>query len=190
MRHPSKYSLQGTTLFIAGFFIVGLLVSNVALLVQNRDLKLKAIGENLVPTVGRTMPPISGIDINDEKLDFRWNSDESKTLLLIFSPRCGFCHENMPSWNSIIEKIDKENFRILAVSSVQEGTKEFVEKYNLKGFPVISEPDARILVDYGMQVTPQTVLLDGNGRVEKIWLGAIQNDQKPEIEEVLFGNYQ
>lgn len=181
------YKISKTTVFTVGIVIVALFVLNILLIIQNRNLRNNSstTSREIVLQEGKIVKPISGVDIEGKKQSFEWGTDERKTLMMIFSPRCGYCHENMPMWNEIIDKADKSSFRIVAASSVPDGTKEFAEEYQMKNIPIIAETNPGIKVDYVMYLTPQTVLLKPNGEVEKVWIGPIQDGIKTEIESYL-----
>ena len=175
------------TIGLVGLLTISLLLLlNVVLLIQNRALKSaerKAVGVSL--SEGRSMPAIAGFDLAGRERVFEWNTDTRKTLLFCFSPRCGYCKANMPNWLAIIKTIDRSAFRVVMVSSISEGAKEYLDQYNIRDIPVLIEPSPTVLVDYAMHVTPQTVLLDPGGRIENAWPGVFTQQQKPLIEQAL-----
>lgn len=186
MSEPSVYKINKWTIWIAVVLIIGLLIFNILLLIQNRNLKTSTQrrSENLL-TPGKVLPPLSGITISGSKEKIEWNKDNRKTLILIFSPRCGYCHENMPNWKSILQTIDRTKFRPVLVSIIPEEAKEYLEKYSLADMPNFIEPEPQAKVEYAMHLVPQTLLVDPNGKLEKIWIGLIQDEQKGEIENYL-----
>ncbi len=164
-----------------------LLLLNIFLFVQNRNLKVNSDGRNreIVLKEGKALLPLVGIDADEIKQTLDWGKDGRKTVVMIFSPQCGYCRENMPIWNEIISKADKSLFRIVAASSIAEGAKEFVEAYEFKGIPILIEPEPRSKVEYVMYLTPQTILVDQTGKIERVWIGPVQNEKKSEIETSL-----
>jgi len=169
---------------------VALVALNVGLVVQNRTLKAAAGngggGRAIVLPPGKSVPALSGLDSEGRQLVFDYGSDQRKTLLFVFSPRCPYCTKNMPNWNALTLGLDEKEFRVVAVSTVPEGVKEYVEKNGFKNVPVITTPDPKDKVAYEMNVTPQTVLIGADGTVEKVWTGLIQGAEREDIEK-LFG---
>jgi len=91
----------------------------------------------------------------------------------------------MPNWKAIAQGLDRNAYRIVAVSILSEGVKEYMAQHELTDVPVIAEVDPKNRVSYEMTVTPQTILIDSDGKVEKVWTGFIQGDELSEIERVL-----
>jgi peroxiredoxin len=134
---------------------------------------------------GKALPTLTGLDTEGRKLTFDYGSEPRKTVLLVFSPRCTYCTENMPNWNAIARGLDAKSFRVVAVSTVSEGVKEYVAEHEFKNVPIIADPDPKNRVSYEMNLTPQTVLIGPDGTAEKVWTGLIQGDERDEIEQYL-----
>lgn len=185
---PNKiYSFSRTNAILAVLLMVGLSSLNILLFVQNRNLKVTSDCRNreIVLKEGKSLIPLSGIDIDEMKQSFEWGTEGRKTLVMIFSPQCGYCRENMPIWNEIISKADKSAFRIVAASSISAGAKEFVEEYEFNDIPILIETEPESKIEYVMYLTPQTILLNQSGEIEKVWIGLIQNEKTSEVESHL-----
>jgi peroxiredoxin len=91
----------------------------------------------------------------------------------------------MPNWKAIAQGLDRKSYRIVAVSILSEGVKEYVAQHDLPDVPVIADVDPKSRVAYEMTVTPQTILINSDGKVEKVWTGFIQADERNEIERSL-----
>jgi peroxiredoxin len=173
------------------FVLLGaaLVALNVGLVVQNRTLKAAAAGGGgsraIVLPPGKSVPALAGLDSEGRQLVFDYGSDPRKTLLLVFSPRCPYCTKNMPNWNALTLGLDEKEFRVVAVSTVPDGVKEYAEKHGLNNIPVITTPDPKDKVAYEMNVTPQTVLIGPDGTVEKVWTGLIQGAERDDIQKYL-----
>lgn len=182
---PSKYEISLTTMLVALLLIVGLLSLNIALIYQSRKVKAAVYNGEMSLSLGKKMLPISGIDYEGQKRIFAWEQDNRRTLLLVFSPKCGACIENIPNWKAILHQIDESKFRVIIISSFSDKAKEFVDRYELGNFPTIIEPNPKIFVEYLLHLTPQTILISPSGEIEKVWLGSIQDDQKESVEKSL-----
>ncbi|HYP52143.1 MAG TPA: redoxin domain-containing protein [Pyrinomonadaceae bacterium] len=180
----SAYEISKRKVFLFLLLVIALVVMNAVLVLQNRDLK-SADGRSLVLKPGKVVPALAGVDTNGRKVTFDYANDQRKTVLLVFSPRCTYCTENMPNWRAITQGLDAKSFRVVAVSSWPEGVKEYAADHGLTNVPVIAEPDPKNRVAYEMNMTPQTILIDPKGKVEKVWTGLIQEDERAEIEQAL-----
>jgi peroxiredoxin len=186
---PSVYQISKKRLALLVLLTITLVVLNIVLAVQNRKLKAtsgtgggsRAI--SLKP--GKSLPPLIGFDANSNKLTFDYGNDYRKTVLLVFSPRCPYCAENAANWKALTQGIDAKSFRVVAVSTLPEGVKETLGKYGLNDVPVIVQPDPKNRVAYEMNLTPQTVLIDSGGKVEKVWTGVIQGQERSDVEQTL-----
>jgi peroxiredoxin len=178
-------SKRGTILVL--LLTLTLLILNVSLIIQNRRLRSLAALENrsIVLKEGSIVPALSGLDLDGQKISLNYQDDPRKAVMLVFSPRCGYCTENMPNWQSIAQNLDRKRYRILAVSITADGVKEYVTQHSLPDVPIIADVEPRSRVSYEMNVTPQTILIDSQGRVEKIWTGVIQPDERTEVEHSL-----
>jgi peroxiredoxin len=163
---------------------------NVALLVQNRTLKAAAAkpgggSRSVALKAGKALPTLTGLDAEGRKLTFDYGADLRKTVLLIFSPRCPYCTENMPNWRALAQGIDPKSYRVVAVSLLPEGVKEYVATHGLSDVPVIADPDPKNRVAYEMNLTPQTLLIGQDGTAEKVWTGLLRGAERDEVEQLL-----
>ena len=67
---------------------------------------------------------------------------------------------------------------------MSKGAKEYWENNGFDDIAVISEIDPKIKSDYNTNITPQTLLIGSDGRVERVWIGVI-GDRWPELEQAL-----
>ena len=125
--------------------------------------------------------------------DFKAESTEGKTLslsdfkgkivVLYFYPKDSTpgCTREACSFRDNQAKLKRKGAVVLGVSKDSLKSHEsFKEKYNLN-FPLLSDPDKKIIQDYGvwkekklygktsMGVERSTFLIDGEGIVRKIW---------------------
>jgi peroxiredoxin len=178
----SKIELSRSTVIIASFFISALFILNIVLVIKNQA---NTNAKNKEPKVGMKMSHFSGFNEKDEEVSFEWGKDNRKTLVLVFSPTCGFCKKNMANWQAILKDIDRTKFRPLLVSGITTNVMEFIEYYKIENVPILFRPEPKLVVEYAMHITPQTIIMDSNGTVEKTWIGAFQPEQKSEIEQTL-----
>jgi len=164
--------------------VVGL---NLLLLKQNRDLKIamaKSPRETVVKP-GRVLPALHGKTINGESLTVSYGNDIRKTVLLVFAPGCDFCSQNMPNWHSLIRSLDPNTYRVVALSIRSDGSRQYVKTYGLTAIPAITELDPKDRVNYELNVTPETILIDPDGKVEAVWTGVFGEEERKQIKEML-----
>ena len=178
-------SKRGTILLLV--LTLTLLVLNVSLIIQNRSLQSLTTRTKRAMALqeGTIVPAISGLDLNGNKISLNYQDDPRKAIMLVFSPRCAYCTENMPNWQSIAQSIDPKQYRIMAVSTTAEGVKDYVAQNGFPNVPIIADVEPKSRVTYEMNVTPQTILIDSQGRVEKVWIGLIQPNELTEVQRFL-----
>lgn len=176
-----KITKNAAILFV--LLVFALIVLNASLIIQNRSLRGAAGTRSPVLQPGSLVPSLSGKDLDGKDFTLSYSNDSRKVVLLVFSPRCGFCTKNMPNWQAILQSLDRNSYRIVAVSIVSEGVKEYVNQYKLTDVPIIAEVDPKSRVSYEMNVTPQTILINPDGKVEKLWIGMFSPAERSEIEQ-------
>jgi len=125
------------------------------------------------PDKGDTAPDFTLSDLNGTKhtlSDYR-----GRVVLLNFWAKwCAPCVSEMPSMESLHEKLKGEKFIILAVSVDKGDTssiKKFVEKKHFS-FPVLHSPDGLVQKRYKAGAIPTTFVIDKNGTIYSRILGA------------------
>jgi peroxiredoxin len=134
------------------------------------------------------VPPLVGIDLKGEEVKVEYPSSK-KTVLFWFSATCPSCEHNLEFWKEIYQKHSSAKLRFFGVTnSGEEKTKEFVDKFQLE-FSVLIVSDFSLLDQYRVEVIPQTMLIDNNGIVGKVWPGPLSESYKKEIEEMISSSY-
>jgi hypothetical protein len=93
-------------------------------------------------------------------------------LVYVMNPSCVWCDRNLQNI-SALAPVAAKRYRLVAIST--EPTPEIVRAYVQKsGFtlPTYVRPSSETVVSLAIGSTPQTLLIDTNGRVEKAWPGA------------------
>ncbi|HSB04322.1 MAG TPA: TlpA disulfide reductase family protein [Thermodesulfobacteriota bacterium] len=86
-------------------------------------------------------------------------------FLNIWATWCPPCREEMPSMESLYQRLKGRDFEMLAVSIDQGGEKvvrPFAAKYGLT-FPVLLDPDSKTKRLYGLTGIPESFMIDKNG---------------------------
>ncbi len=158
------------------------------LLVQENQKLRKALdrprGSFKILNPEEKVPSLIGINLDGEEFKIEYPSSK-KTVLFWFSSACPSCEHNIKFWKEIYQKHSSEKLRFLGVThSGEEKTEEFVKKFQLE-FPVLIVSDFSLLDQYKVEVIPQTMLIDTNGVVQKVWPGPLLDNYKKEIELML-----
>lgn len=167
-----------------------LLAINIALILQNSRLKaqLSLPPPTLEAATGAQMPDLRGFDLAGKPVQVLYGKDQRKVLLLVYSPTCPFCDENWPRWQQLISSLNRSTVRPVAVDVTSTTSANFVSQHQLAELPVFQKVDPRDVVNYRFQLTPQTILLDHEGRVEKVWTGVLNDSAVAELKQRLGGS--
>lgn len=162
-------------------------IANMYLLKENGELKALAkarIQSNqLLP--GMSVPALAGFDVEGKRISIDYGHDNRPTLLLVFSPTCGACDLNWPTWKHILAATDQRSFRIALVDSSSFLAPAYVRSHGLTGLRVFGQVDPDVWLAYKLGLTPQTILIDPYGRVERLWIGVIQGVRLTDLENAL-----
>jgi AhpC/TSA family len=163
-----------------------LLAANIALIQQNSQLKarLAAPPPQLEAAQGAQMPDLRGFDLAGKPVEVLYGKDPRKVLVLVYSPTCAFCKQNWPKWQAMITSLDPSAVRTVAVDVTSSSSEIFIQQHQLAGLPVFQKVDPQATVDYRFQLTPQTILVDPAGKVEKVWTGVLNDSTLSEIKRL------
>ena len=181
-----SWNVETPTGLLLGALMLALVLSNVALLRQNQALKqtLSVRSEPAYLAPGKTLDSLRGLDLQGQDLWVEAAEASDKTVLLVFRPSCPWCQENMGNWTALLDQTDPERFRFVAVSTRDEGVAEYLDQNpRLAELPVIATPDPDDRLRYRLFDTPQTIVLDRQGRVEKIWVGSMTSRLRADVED-------
>ena len=128
------------------------------------------------------MPDLRGFDATGRPLEVLYGKDNRKVLVLVFSPTCAFCDENWPKWQQVISALDQSAVRPVAVDVTATASTVFVSQHKLAELPVFVKVDPLATVNYRFQLTPQTILVDRSGKVEKVWTGVLNDSALAELK--------
>lgn len=112
------------------------------------------------PGIGQSAPALVLPDLAGETFDLA-DARGTSTLILFWSPSCGFCQQMLPELKAWERKRGDGSPRLLVVSS---GT---VVENRAMGFtsPVVLDADGSVMRRFGAAGTPTAVLVDAGGRI-------------------------
>lgn len=163
-----------------------LLVTNIALIRQNRELKARLAlpPPQLEAAHGAQMPDLRGFDPTGKPVEVLYGKDPRKVLVLVYSPTCAFCDQNWSKWQAMITSLAPSAVRTVAVDVSSNSSEVFIQQHQLVGLPVFQKVDPQATVNYRFQLTPQTILVDSTGKVEKVWTGVLNDSALAEIKQL------
>src|SRR5689334_2140778 len=106
------YMISKRVIVVLILLVLTLVTLNAILVIQNR--KLRDVGtistRSIVLKEGTDVPALSGLDLDGKKITLNYQNDARKAVMLIFSPRCTYCIDNMPNWQSIAQHLDRKQY--------------------------------------------------------------------------------
>ncbi len=165
-KRVKSWKLTGGVIFVA--VIVGGL-----LLAQSFRLETSGV------EVAERVPEYSAADLNGETVSFADHEGEV-VLVNVWATWCGPCRVEMPSIQASYDRFKDRGFTVLAVSidtgpNYRDKVLEFVEEHELT-FPVLLDPESRIMRTLRTVGVPETFVLDREGRIVKRLIGATNWD--------------
>lgn len=157
-------------LSLAVILALGFQLYQVQQRVQRLELVTRGAGDALDAAKLLPMPAVSPAG---QKVTI---SRGAPRLIFYMSPHCGYCGKNMPVWSEISHRIGASHALFL-VGDPREMPQmpAYLAKYDVGGVPTAAA-DQDVLGRYYMLQVPKTVLVSGDGKVQKVWRGAVTSE--------------
>ena len=188
---PALLEVKRSVAVVFGLLAVLLTVLNVILADRvascSRDLDyLRASGAGIPePRRGVLVTALSGFGIEGKPIEIPVVNTGKPTLLLAFSPKCGHCAENWPSWEKMISALSDKAVRLVLLNvSPYQVDQVYLARHCASGLPVLATMDRGFLKELGFGSTPQTVLIGSDGRIQNVWTGVLRPN---EVDEIIRG---
>jgi hypothetical protein len=140
------------------------------------------VEERIVP--GETAPPLKAKTLDGRDVTMATKDTPLPTVVYVFSPTCGWCKRNHSSVEALI-KAAGARYRFVSVSMQRQDLSDYLAERPTAA-QVFMEPSSDTVKTYGLGATPTTIVLNANGVVERVWVGAFTGTTRTEVEE-LFG---
>lgn len=109
-------------------------------------------------------------------------ADHPKTVFLVFASECPACERSLPYWKALKGACDRHQYQVYGVSlDNRPNTKDLLTANGLN-IEVFGNPSAEFKQLYKLNLTPLTIVIDNQRKVEKIWAGAFNENSKAEME--------
>ena len=108
-------------------------------------------------------------------------------LLNVWATWCGPCRREMPALDRLQAKLGGPNFEVLALSIDSGGldrVRPFFDKIGIKNLTIYLDRSSAAMTALDIVGVPTTLLIDGEGKEIKRWLGPSEWDS-PEIESLI-----
>jgi peroxiredoxin len=171
--------------------LVASVVLNVALIVRVGQLEfnlraaaaLRVIANRNAIATGDVIPELQATGADGRRTTIALAGQQQPTVIYVFSPTCHWCTRNWQNVNMLAGRL-RESHRMVGVSLSARELAGYIRKVKV-GFPVYSA-DIDKPVGSGKKefsgATPQTVLVDTNGKIQRIWSGAYFDATGREME--------
>ena len=181
-----KHQFSSKIIWIFGILILGLVAVNALLLQQNLQMRTqlsKSQPQKL--EIGDKVPSFVAKDLTDKTVNVEFSHNSEKRFLLYFTPTCPYCKQQFLEWKELISQVRGKNIEVIGIVSENE-KKEEIEKYlNTFDCGVNSETSLQVLFvpnetlqNYKLNLTPTTILLSDDGKVEQNWIGKWKGTDK------------
>lgn len=157
------------------------LIANVAVIITSIAL-LGFLGNSWYRSYHAPQRPeakaLVGSTVKLPNVDF---GQEGKTLLIVISPTCHFCRDSEPFYRQLAETGSLKT-RLLAVLPVSKNEAEiYVHASISPSLKLVSASLGQINV----QATPTLLLVDSQGKVEKAWVGKLDDASQKQVQSEL-----
>lgn len=149
----------------------------VVLALQKRDLLTRI--DNLTerirhPYVGMYVPAVTLSAVTGDSVLLGGPPLGHVQVLFVFSTSCQYCKASLPAWKQIAAELAaSDRAEVVGVSTDSvEPTRRYLVQHGIE-LPVVSFTDRRLLAMYRAGTTPQTLIIDADGRVGYSHLGAV-----------------
>lgn len=147
-------------------------------------LELKGAFVEPPPAVraGTDLPmQLSVADADGKPVALNFADGSRRTVVYILSPLCGWCKRNEANIKAIVAQAGAR-FRFVGLSIASQNLKEYVAEGHAP-FSVYLVNSADEIKTLQLGSTPQTLIVNSSGRVEKAWQGAYIEKNRIEIEK-------
>ena len=181
------YEIRKSFFWVFALLATLLLISDIALLRQNRNLKT-ALGQEPPawrPPVGAVIGPIEGVGLKGEQVRLAWGEDSRDTFLFVFSPHCGVCDLSWPAWRDLARSADSKSHRLAYLNLTPPLREDCLKKMELSNSLVVSEIDPKSIVAANIRFTPEVIQLSSRGEIEHVWMGLTEGEALVELKQAL-----
>lgn len=154
----------------------GSLCLNVALATKLRTALAPHVGG---VKIGANLASVPVIDSSGNRRHLRLD-DGRWSVVYILSPSCVWCARNLNNIRAMARGSGSK-YRFIGLSTTSSKLSEYLKSTPLP-FPVLAADSSRLPDGLDLSGTPQTIVVAPNGRVRKVWRGALQGAPRSDAE--------
>lgn len=177
-------SLRITAQFTAAWWLLlvatGLVVLNVLLLIQNRNLRGKREYTSVAAKVGE----ITGIDVRTGEYRRIPYIPGRRFLILTYSGGCPSCRASLDRWKTLVKSLDPSRWSIIVISRDSRVVSAAFGETGLGG-PMLSEVPHHLYVQLGLAAVPKSIVLSSDGNVMGVVRGEMNASRIETLERLL-----
>jgi peroxiredoxin len=176
---------------LAPYLVIILLIVEVVLLKQqNRELKsvVRAMASEAMEPLrpGDSVQAVGFQTMDGRRGELSYTDPGKKYLLFVLSTSCPHCERNLDLWSELVTFDGNRRCNIvgLRVDELQP-TLDYASQKHLPFSLVSVAVDTGFHRNYRISGVPETILVGGNGRVQRTWPGELNSDQTSEIKNMI-----
>jgi hypothetical protein len=164
--------------------VFGLLlaVSNYLVVGENKHLRNELVSykKSRHTTEGIRLPPLIGTDPSGRTVTIGYDGEPQDTLMLVFSPTCGYCKKTWPAWVDLVR--GAKGKRVAYVNIGGPLSNQFTQEHGIAGGLVVAKTSAESVLKYDLQETPITLLISPDGHSKRVWAGVLDSSILAEVK--------
>ena len=183
--------MKSTALRLAPYLVIVLLIIEVVLLMQqNRELKsaVRAMTSGSMEPLrpGDSVQAVSFQTMDGRRGELSYTDPRKKYLLFVLSTSCPHCERNLEPWGDLVAFDSNRRCNIVGLCVDEfQATLDYAGEKHLPFSLVSVAADTGFHRKYRISGVPETILVGGNGRVERTWLGELNSGQTSEIKKLI-----
>jgi peroxiredoxin len=139
---------------------------------------------------GRSVPVFTALDHEGREVRLSGVLGRSRAVVVNFwGVRCKTCIDEMPFLGALAEKFGSRGVQVIGVNTdgiSGEKIREALPKIGIRAsYPLVSDPEFKIMDAYGITVTPFTLVIRSDGKAAYEHLGFNPGDERSLETEVL-----
>jgi peroxiredoxin len=148
---------------------------------QNRELRERIAewrGRATFPHVGMVVPAFRATTLAGDSVTIGETKPGGHQVLFVLNTTCGFCLETLPAWKTVFTELNALGRPENAVYGISLDSEDETRRYVLDhglAFPILCFPDPRLAKLYRAEGVPLTVVLDHNGEMVHVRMGALRD---------------
>lgn len=122
------------------------------------------------------LPPLVGNDLSGKPAKIEVQNTGQPTVLFIFSPVCPYCAQNWHNWTTMMASQKQGGWRPVFVNVGVPSTTAFQRSHGLDQCTTLDKITPGTALAYRMTVTPETIVLNAQGKAVQDWAGVLPSD--------------